>query len=119
LRFCPGVRFESGHPDQFSTGGERTEADIGRTQAANSALSGQIEEKGSVEGRTEPGHSRTPPGHALGQTRAKQQPNGIRETPEDLRRVVEAWAFLSEAAKSEILGVVKEAEGLMKNQSSA
>ncbi len=33
--------------------------------------------------------------------------------------VVGAWPFLSEAAKSEILGVVKEAEELMKNQSSA
>jgi len=43
----------------------------------------------------------------------------ILEAPEDLWRVVTAWEGLSEAAKSEILGVVKEAEELMKNQSSA
>ena len=59
-------------------------------------------------------------------TGGQQQANGgpaggqqVLDVPEDLWRVVEAWEFLSEAAKSEILGVVKEAEELMKNQSSA
>jgi len=37
----------------------------------------------------------------------------------DLAHVVGAWPFLSDEAKSEILGVIKEAEELMKGQSSA
>jgi len=52
-------------------------------------------------------------------TRAVQNTGNATELAEDLGRVIQGWGLLTDAAKSEILGVIKEAEELMKGQSSA